>query len=318
MFQVFGIYTYIRANRIRSGILIGGLCIIFYLFISLSIYFTTPFLFFPENASIALSIFAIATVMMGLWIFWKLSSQAEFIAKTSSSHFVERTEEPRFYNLTEELCISCGLAVPNLSVIETDVLNAFASGLEENKMRITVTRGLLNNLNDQELRAVIAHELTHIRNGDSRVMTICFALVGSLAAIGQMFIYRSETRSGNGYSFSVSGRGLPIVGLVAYAAWIVASVLKFSLSRSREYLADAGAVELTKDPQALIGALRKIAQNSNLPDVPSDVMEMCFDNQRRNWFGIFNTHPSVEKRVAAILKFAGQGTLSPLENKVAN
>jgi heat shock protein HtpX len=216
------------------------------------------------------------------------------------------------------LCISRGITMPKLQIIETDVLNAYASGMNEKQYKVAVTRGLVNTLDDQELEAVLAHELTHIRNGDVRLMVVAVIIAGIVTFAGELAFrgfFRGGTRgrgwSSDGGSSSGSGKkgggalAIVIALVIIAIAWFLSLVIRFALSRSREYLADAGAVELTKNPDAMIGALRKIEGRSEMPSVPSGIMEMCIENQKNSIADLFSTHPSVQRRVEKLMAVAG-------------
>jgi heat shock protein HtpX len=260
---------------------------------------------------------------------------------------VTRQQQPRLYNLLENLCISRGIPMPKLKVMESDALNAFATGLNQRQYAVTVTTGLLNALNDQEIEAVLGHELTHIRNGDVQMMVIAVIITGVVGFFGEL-LYRiffgnyrwgwgasyndsgslwSSSSSGSSDSASSSDSGgdrkgsgggavilVTLIAVVLIAvAWALSQLVKLALSRSREYLADAGSVELTKNPDAMISGLRKIEGRGELPDATSAVMELCVDNPREGFTDLFATHPSVESRVEALVKFAGghyQGRLA--------
>jgi heat shock protein HtpX len=225
--------------------------------------------------------------------------------------------------------------------MDSPALNAFASGLNRRQYSITVTTGLLNALNDQEMEAVLGHELTHIRNGDVQLMVVAVIIAGVVGFFGELF-FRMFTNlqwnsSGSSWSSSSSsssssdssssssdskgsGGGAVIVVIVAIAlivlAWLLSQVVKLALSRSREYLADAGSVELTKNPDAMITALRKIEGRGELPGATSAVMELCVDNPREGFADLFATHPSVQSRVDKLVQFAGgrdPGPLAPPE-----
>jgi heat shock protein HtpX len=223
--------------------------------------------------------------------------------------------EPKLYNLLENLCISRGLTMPALRIMETDALNAFATGLHKGNYSVTVTRGLMNTLNDDELEAVLAHELTHIRNADVRLLIIAVIFVGIFSFVGEM-TFRSLRFGGMGGGSSRrssssrdSGGGAVIAIIVALViigiAYALAIVIRFALSRRREYLADAGAVELTKNPDAMITALQKISGNPVVASAPSEVREMFIENPHSDFAGIFATHPPIAKRIEALAKFAG-------------
>src|SRR5262249_34157964 len=157
---------------------------------------------------------------------------------------------------------------------------------------ITVTRALLHALNDQELEAVLGHELTHIRNGDVRMMVVAMVIAGVVSFFGEM-IFRlffqntfyfggGRSRGGGGGDSDRKGGGAGLAILIAVAlifiAWILSIVIRMALSRQREFLADAGSVELTKNPDAMISALRKIEGRGEMTHANSAVMEMCIDN----------------------------------------
>jgi heat shock protein HtpX len=246
------------------------------------------------------------------------------IDMVTDAHPVTRSEEPRLYNLLENLCISRGITMPTLRVAEDDALNAFATGLNPSQYSITVTRGLTQALNDQELEAVLGHELTHIRNGDVRMLVIAVVIAGVISFFGEMIFrlfFQASFYGGFGGRRSRDdgerrGGSAAIAVVIAVAlivlAWVLAIVIRFALSRQREYLADAGSVELTKNPDAMIMALRKIENRGELARANSAVMEMCIDNPRVGFANVFDTHPPVDARCAALVKFAGGHDPGPL------
>jgi heat shock protein HtpX len=231
---------------------------------------------------------------------------------------VTRQEEPRLYNLLENLCISRGITTPKLKVIEDDSLNAFATGMNDKQYSITVTSGLINALNDAEIESVLGHELTHIRNGDVRMLVIAVIIAGVIAFFAELvfrLLFQGGFRwRGGRDSGDRKGAGVAIlIALVLIAvAWMLSIVIRFALSRKREYLADAGSVELTKNPDAMISALRKIEGRGELAGATSAVMEMCVDNPREEFSDLFDTHPAVDKRIEALIKFAGGHDPGPL------
>ncbi len=254
--------------------------------------------------------FAIAGAI--LWFGIAYSFYQNIIDAATGAKRVERKEEPKLYNLLENLCISRGITMPALRIMETDALNAFATGLHKGQYSITVTRGLMNTLNDEELEAVLAHELTHIRNADVRLLIIAVVFVGIFSFVGEMAFRSLRFGGSGGSSRRSSGRGSGggafIAILVALAmiaiAYALAIVIRFALSRRREYLADAGAVELTKNPDAMISALQKISGNAAV-NAPSEVREMFIENPHSDFASIFATHPPIDKRIEALAKFAG-------------
>ena len=201
--------------------------------------------------------------------------------------------------------------MPKLNIIETDALNAFASGITDDTYTVTLTRGLINTLDRDELEAVIAHELTHIRNRDVRLLIISVVFVGIFSFFGEM-VFRGLFRTGRhigGHTRSRNGdsRGGGALILIAVAviaiAYLLSIVIRFALSRKREFLADAGAVDLTRNPDAMISALEKISGRSKV-DIPGGVQQMMIDNPSP-FAGIFLTHPPIEKRVTALQDYAG-------------
>ena len=240
-----------------------------------------------------------------------------------------RQQQPRLYNLLENLCISRGIPMPKLKIMDSDALNAFATGLNQRQYAVTVTTGLLNALNDQEIEAVLGHELTHIRNGDVQLMVIAVIIAGVVGFFAELFfrmffnstgisvaavvlvvlvVDTTTARAPAAARSSSSSSRCALIGL----AWLLSQVVRLALSRSRELLADAGSVELTKNPDAMISALRKIENRGELPGATSAVMELCVDNPREGFADLFATHPSVDARVRALVKFAGGHDPGPL------
>src|SRR4051794_18939156 len=270
-------------------------------------------------------VFPVATVAAALWIAIAYFFHQRIIDAVTGGEDVTRLQAPQLYNLLENLCISRGIAMPKLKVMDSDALNAFATGLNRRQYSVTVTTGLLRALNDQEIEAVLGHELTHVRNGDVQLMVIAVVIAGVVGFFGELFFrsfFYSNWNFGGGRSSRSSsdgdskGGGGVIVVIIAVAlillAWLLSQVVKLALSRSREFLADAGSVELTKNPDAMISALRKIENRGELPGATSAVMEMCLDNPREGFADLFATHPSVDSRVAALVKFAGGHDPGPL------
>lgn len=202
------------------------------------------------------------------------------------------------------------MRVPRLEILESPALNAFASGTNESQYTVTVTTGLLEALDDAELECVLAHELTHIRNGDVRLMIIAVLIAGAISFFGEMIVrgnryYGFEGANREGGRSSGRGAAILIGVAILILAWFLAVVIRFALSRSREYLADAGAVELTKNPDAMISALLKISGRADIDGVPSGIMDMCIENDPDGFADIFSTHPSISKRVQALQAYAG-------------
>jgi len=309
--EAFGLYTHIRNNRIRSTLLLAGLFVLAYL-ASFGVFLIVlgasgGSIDLREAVSMFTGAFPFITAGVALWVFLGFQINVWLISKVSGAKGITREENRELYTLLENLCISRGLPVPRLMIVEDDALNAFASGVNPKQYTVTVTRGLLNSLTSGEIEAVLAHELTHIRNGDVRMMVIAVVIAGVISFLGEVMfrgMRLGSIRSSN--DDRKSGGALIVIGLgILLVTWLLAAVVRFSLSRSREYLADAGAVELTKNPDAMISALLKIAGKADLDQVPSGVMDMCFENDPDDFGDVFSTHPSVAKRVQALVQAAG-------------
>lgn len=245
--------------------------------------------------------------VVALWFVVAWFFQSSMIRALSHARPVSRTEEPELYNLLENLCIAQGMPTPRLEIVETHARNAFASGIDRNSYCVTVTRGLMKSLTREELEGVMAHELTHIINRDVRLMMVAVIFTGMIGFAAQMVW--SQLRYGYVFSGQRRGRGNGILVLLAIGAvlWIgyMATVLtRLALSRRREYMADAGAVRMTRNPEAMMGALMRIAGKAALPGAPDDLNMMCTENARP-FMGLFATHPPIEARIKALAAVTG-------------
>ncbi len=322
----YGLYSHIQSNRRRSIILLVGLFFLVYVLVyagalvaeglsvdaDINTLLQLAWLDFIKAAPFA-------TLGTLLWIAIAYYFHQNMIDALTGGREVQRADQPRLYNILENLCISRGIATPKLKLMDSTALNAFATGMNQKQYSITVTSGLLNRLDDAEIESVLGHELTHIRNGDVRMMVIAVVIAGVVSFFVEL-IFRLWFYNGLGFrggrSNNRQGGGAGIAILIGIALLVVAYILSFvirlALSRSREYLADAGAVELTKNPDAMISALRKIEGRGELPGATSAVMEMCVDNPREGFGELFDTHPTVDERVAALVKFAGGHDTGPI------
>jgi heat shock protein HtpX len=313
-----GLRTYIWNNNIRSILLLIGFPV---LLLSM-VYVITLGLIWAHRlpttgttggdlayaAGLMAASAPLALTVAGVWFAIAYMFNQSIIDMATGARKVERTEEPVFYNVLETLCISRGLTMPAPRVIETDGMNAFASGLHEGRFSVTVTRGLLQNLDRDELEAVLAHELTHILNRDVRTMVIASIFAGIVTLICQIIfrsiwwtggrIGRGRDRGGNNLIFWV-------VAMVAAAiGYVLALVIRMAISRSREYVADAGSVELTKNPDAMISALQKVSGHTHL-DAPESMRAMFLEDDGDGVFGLFATHPPIARRIAALQQYGG-------------
>jgi heat shock protein HtpX len=335
----YGLYTHIASNKFRSTLLLAGLFALVYVMVyagallaEAMTYGGAPVDYYMTAAARDLiTAFPYATAGTVLWIVIAYFFHQSIVDAVTGGENVTRQQQPRLYNLLENLCISRGIPMPKLKIVESEALNAYATGLNRRQYAVTVTTGLLNALDDREIEAVLGHELTHVRNGDVQMMVIAVIIAGVVGFFAELF-FRSFTNFGyyGGYgrrSWSApssssdnnrksSGGAAIIVIIIAVAliglAWLLSQLVRLALSRSREFLADAGSVELTKNPDAMISALRKIENRGELPGATSAVMELCLDNPREGFADLFATHPSVESRVRALVKYAGGHDPGPL------
>jgi len=345
----YGLYTHIQSNKFRSMLLLAGLFLLVYVIV----YAGALIIEVLNNGGAPVDYYlrvALADVIRtlpfstgaaALWIVIAYFFHQKIIDAVTGGEDVTRQQEPRLYNLLENLCISRGIPMPKLKIVESDALNAYATGLNQRQYAVTVTRGLLNALNDQEIESVLGHELTHIRNGDVQMMVIAVIIAGVVGFFAEL-LFRgffnfggyggwgsggssswsssssssSSSSEGGSSDRKGSGGGAIFVIIIAVAlialAWLLSQLVRLALSRSRELLADAGSVELTKNPDAMISALRKIEGRGELPGATSAVMELCLDNPREGFSDLFATHPSVESRVQALVKYAGGHDPGPL------
>ncbi len=328
--MAYGLYTHIQSNKRRSVVLLIGLFFLVYVLtfagalLAEALTAGNASLDWLLRAALRDLVMALPFVTIGtvIWLLIAYRFHQSMIDALTGGHDVTRQEQPRIYNLLENMCISRGITMPKLKLMDSPALNAFATGLNEKQYSITVTTGLVERLDDAELEAVLGHELTHIRNGDVRMLVIAVIMAGVISFFAEM-VFRLFFRSG--FSFGRGSRsssdskgsgGVFIAIIIALAtiavAWLLSIVIRFMLSRQREYLADAGAVELTKNPDAMITALRKIENRGELEGATSAVMEMCVDNPRSGIADLFATHPSIDARVAAIVRFAGGHDPGPI------
>ncbi|MEJ6589837.1 MAG: M48 family metallopeptidase [Crocinitomicaceae bacterium] len=254
-------------------------------------------------------------IFTGIWFTIAYLGHSSMINYATGAKTLERKDNMRVYNLTENLCMSVGMKMPKLKIIENNGLNAFASGLNEKNHTVTLTRGIIDTLEDDELEGVIAHELMHIRNNDVRLLIISIIFVGIFSFILQI-AFRSFLFGGGRSSRKKDGKGgaaiIIVVIIASVIAYLISLLFKFALSRKREYLADAGAAEMTKNPLGLANALRKISGNSQIGSIQNnDVKEMFIENGPdkkssgifSSFSNMFSTHPPIDERIRVLEQF---------------
>lgn len=306
--KYLGLQRQIWRNNTKSIILLIMFPLVFYALVFV-FYFLMDF--FQEEDMIndpiqsSLRALPIVTVVVGLWFIIAWFSHSSMINKATGARPLERTENKRVYNLVENLCMSAGQSMPKINVIEDDSLNAFASGLNKKSFTISLSRGIIDKLDDDELEGVIAHELTHIRNRDVRLLIVSIVFVGIFAFATQTLL-RTFIYGGGRRNSKNGGAAIIIIMALAAVGWLLSNLFRFALSRKREYMADAGAAELTHKPGALASALRKVSSDSRIEVVTrQDVAQMFIENpgekkKLMSFSSMFQTHPPIEDRIQVL------------------
>ncbi len=243
--------------------------------------------------------------IVAVWFGIAYLSNTYIIRKATHARPLDRTENKRVYNLVENLCMAQGMPMPKVNVIDDDSLNAFASGINKKSYTVTLTTGIIDKLDDKELEAVIAHELSHIRNHDVRLLIVSIVFVGIFAMVAQISLMMTRYIRGNKKGGMIVL--LLLVALVAFIGYLFSSLMRFAISRKREYLADAGSAEMTRNPLALASALRKISGDSRVEAVSrQDVAQLFIEHPLKRSGGfssLFATHPPIEKRIKVLEQF---------------
>lgn len=255
--------------------------------------------------------------IVGLWFLIAYFMNTSMVRRATGARPLERRENPRVYNIVENLTMACGMPMPKVNVIDDPMLNAFASGIDDKSYTVTVTTGICDRLNDEELAGVIGHELTHIRNRDTRLLIISIIFVGIMSTIMSLSVRlmwnnmifgtrrRDEKNSGGGILL------LFVVIILSAIGYFFTLLTRFAISRKREYMADAGGAELCGNPLALASALRKISAHPGLGQVQREDVAQLFiihpKGLKSNLAGmidsLFSTHPSTESRIAYLEQF---------------
>jgi len=312
-----GLHTQQARNNFRSILL---LCLFPCLVVVLTLLFCVLLVFFTPAEGESREIWELSVLMVRQWAPFVLSGVAVWfliayfansviIRSATGARSLQRRENKRVYNLVENLCMAQGMPMPQINLIEDDSLNAYASGINRRTYTVSLSRGIIEKLDDEELEGVIAHELSHIRNRDVRLLIVSIVFVGIFAMMAQ-FAFRAllytprNSRSNNKNGGSVIVLIL-IALLVAAIGYFFSSLMRFAISRKREYMADAGAAEMTRKPQALANALRKISQDPDIEAVTrNDVAQLFIEHPRKKAIsGLFDTHPPIEKRIALLEQF---------------
>jgi len=291
------LYTYAESNLRKTWFLMTGFLI---LIIALGWLFS--YLFGNQNILFFAVIFSILTSVSSYWYSDKI------VLSLMKAKPIEKRDNPELYRIVENLCITAGLPLPKIYIIEEPQPNAFATGRNANHAVVAVTRGLLNKLERVELEGVIAHELSHIGNKDMLLQTIVVVLVGIVALLSNFFLRISFFGGGRRDSKGSGGSLLAILGLVAaILAPIAATLIQLSISRKREFLADGTGALLTRYPEGLALALEKISADPNPLRVANNSTAHLFiaspfrGKEAKSWFTkLFMTHPPIGERIEAL------------------
>ena len=304
--EYIGLHKQIKKNNFRSTLLLIGFPAIILAGVYVFFYFGFSPNMYAVNQSF-LQFLPFVVIGVGVWFAIAYFSHSSIIKRSSRAQTLSRKENMEVYNLTENLCISVGMKMPKLYIIDSPGLNAFASGIDEKSYAITLSSGIIEALDEDELEGVIAHELTHIRNKDVRLLIISIIFVGILGFFVQILL-RSFLYGGRRRDSKSDPRVMMIALAIASLVYLLTVIFRFALSRKREYLADAGAVELTKNANALASALRKISGNPDVDVKSADIKQLFIENSSKkkgfmsSFKGLFATHPPIDKRIAILEK----------------
>lgn len=284
-------YSQIDSNKRKTNILI----IIFTIFIIAIGWFLNAYMGYGYGAVV---IAMIISIVMTLVSYYKGDAIA---LKSAGAIETSKEENPYIYRMVENLAITAGMPTPKVYVIDSPAMNAFATGRDPEHSSIAVTTGIVQALENEELEGVLAHEMSHIKNYDIRVMTIVVVLVGAISLLSDWF-FRFRLFGGGKRDSNNSGSGLiAIIGLILLIlSPIIANLIKLAISRKREYLADASGALLTRYPEGLARALEKISQSSvPLKTANAATAHLFISNpfKKKAFSSLFSTHPPIEDRI---------------------
>lgn len=305
------IYEVAAKNRLKSYLILT----LFFLFFSISVYLITYTLMFYFDLDIGvLGVAGLALIFSGITSFAGYYFSDQIVLTISQARPADRDKDFHFYTIAENLSIATGLPKPRLYVIEDSAPNAFATGRNPENAVICATTGLLEKLDRSELESVIAHEMSHIRNYDIRLMSIVSVLVGTIALLADIFLRVRFRGSGDNKKAGSVGIIIFILGILfAILSPIIAQVIQLAISRRREFMADAGSIHITRNPEPLIAALKKLeADTEPLEAANKATAHMYIVNPfkaeglgaRKMFSNLFNTHPPIDQRIEQLKRMA--------------
>lgn len=290
------IYSAISSNKNKTWLIM----LLFVLVITTIVYV------FSKALGYGLGFAGIALVFAGITSIGSYYYSDKIVLATSGAKLIQKSDNPELYRIVENLCIGDGLPTPNIYIINDDSPNAFATGRDPKHAVVCVTSGLLQIMDKAELEGVIAHELSHVKNFDIRLMGIVAVLVGFVAIISHLFTNqlwfgggRDNDRNSNSQSIFL------IIGIIsAILSPIAATLIQLAISRKREFLADASGALLTRYPDGLASALEKLENYPKSLKTASNATAHLFivnpfkGKQTKQWFAsLFDTHPPVAERI---------------------
>lgn len=290
------IHSQISANKTKTWLII----VLFILFV------TTVIFIYGKASGYGLSYIGIGLIISGIIGFSSYYYSDKMILGMSGAKKIKKSDNPQLFRIVENLCIGAGMPMPGIYIIEDSAINAFATGRDPKHAVVCVTTGILDRLDKVELEGVIAHELSHVRNYDIRLMAIVVILVGLVALLADFFMRnlwlggnRRDRGSGNAQSIFL------FIGIIlAVLSPIIATLIQLAVSRKREFLADASGALLTRYPEGLASALEKIAKDKEPLEAANNATAHLYianpfkGKIEGSWFAnLFNTHPPIEERI---------------------
>lgn len=281
-------YKQIAENKRRTVFIIIGFVILIGLIAGV-------FAYFYRDPFIAVWTIVIA-IIYAVFQYFVSGSLAMMM---TGAKVIEKKDNPRFYNIVENLSITTGLPMPKVYIIDDKAPNAFATGRDPKHASVAATTGLIDIMDDKELTAVMAHEMSHVKNYDIRVSMIVFGLVcviGLISDLAFRFMFYGNRRRNN----EGSPVGYVLILIVAILSPIVAAIAQMAVSRQREYLADASAVNITRYPEGMIEALKKLQSHSQPMKSQNVATEAMYINNplKKGFFSnLLSSHPPIEKRI---------------------
>ena len=304
------------------------LLLIWFPVVLLLIFWVVLTLFFTDTGSwndwwnLTMKYFPIVLVGLGVW--WAVSfyMQKDIMFWLSGAKPITRKDNPEVYNIVENLCISKWLPMPKIAIMDEPWMNAFATWWKQKDSRIAFTSGLLENLNKKEVEAVAGHELTHLINKDSMLMYVAYVFVWVVSLAGQ-YLLRTQLYGSSSSDGKKSYNGMFIFWIAFLALWyLFYPLMRLAISRKREYMADLWSVELTRDNQAMISALRKISTNSYVSkandsissffiaepkkfgiDKVKEIKMHAAGIEKKTKTSIRDSHPSIDDRIARLQNY---------------